>query len=143
MLFSSSFEYFVCRNNLDKTHEMVTPKGGTIDANTFTASGSCTPSKSIPSANNEATLLTGPPKSKAAIPPTIDPKRNFPEPCSPCKKSVIASVAQTIGTPTTKNINKPILRVANSGMIIIGINPCAHLGTLRYFTNNRTKNPTK
>src|SRR5699024_8541615 len=66
MLFSSSFEYFVCRNNLDKTHEMVTPKGGTIDANTFTASGSCTPSKSIPSANNEATLLTGPPKSKAA-----------------------------------------------------------------------------
>ena len=122
---------------------MPTPNGGTMEARTLTASGSVTPSRSSPSANREATLLTGPPKSKAAMAPMSAPKTKRMEPRMEVRKSVSHCVAHTIGTPMTKNMSSPITSVLSSGRIIMGMRPWAQRGTRRRFLSQSVNHPTR
>ena len=57
------------------------PNGGIIDPTNLTASGPYTPLTSMPSANSDMVLFTGPPKSNVAIAPRIAPIRKRDPPC--------------------------------------------------------------
>src|SRR5699024_4734354 len=56
---------------------------------------------------------------------------------------ISCSVNHLIGTPTTKNINKPTTMEEIVGMIIIGISPSAHFGIFQVFLIHNTKYPIR
>ena len=62
---------------LVRRQEIAIPKGGIMEPTNLTASGSKTPSTISPFTKVDIVLLTGPPKSKHAIPPKTAPNTNL------------------------------------------------------------------
>ena len=70
---------------------MAMPKGGIMEPTNLTASGSRIPSIIRPFTKVDMVLLTGPPKSKQAMPPNTAPNTNL----EPLCRLLIASVSVT------------------------------------------------
>src|SRR5699024_7828654 len=108
--FKASFSVFVYLF-LVKRKDKPMPNGGIIEPIIFTASGPNTPSTKSPSEKSDIVLLTGPPKSKLAIPPKIDPITKFELPFIDSSILISEFCNAEIGIPITVNINKPLTTV--------------------------------
>src|SRR5699024_10837644 len=85
--------------------------------------------------NKNATLLTGPPISKAIIAPTIKAKITILVPCILFNQVVSPSKILAIGAPIKKIKISPTINDEIIGMIMIGIIGAIALGTLIFLTH--------
>ena len=80
--------------------------------------------------NKNATLLTGPPISKAIIAPIIRARIMMLAPCIPFNHDVNAPKIFEIGAPITNIKMRPTINEDRIGIIMIGIIGAIALGTL-------------
>src|SRR5699024_3461023 len=139
--FNASFSVFVYLF-LVKRKDKPMPNGGTIEPIILTASGPNTPSTNNPSENKDIVLFTGPPKSKLAMPPKIDPITKFELPFIDSSILISEFCNAEIGIPITVSINKPLITVEITGIIITGIKPSMLFGTFIYLLTANTMLPT-
>src|SRR5699024_3131496 len=135
--FNASFSVFVYLF-LVKRKDKPMSNGGTIEPIILTASGPNTTSTNNPSENKDIVLFTGPPKSKLAMPPKIDPITKFELPFIDSSILISEFCNAEIGIPITVSINKPLITVEITGIIITGIKTSMLFGTFIYLLTANT-----
>ena len=112
-------------------------RGGTIPAAMTVAmishgtGFSTEPAASPATANEYATLLTGPPRSTAIMVPRMSPRMTAAVPVIELSQESRPLVRALIGPPRTMNISPEETREATSGMMTTGMSPRSHLGAAK------------